>query len=147
MEKSSSRSLVLVLLLGLTLVETKDMFKDCTAMGNSLSCYGAKMVRNAIKQLASEKSLKLMPGVEIAQAETQQSDEERQRAYNEVTSDQEDTGPLGWITRYLTSHELKVNLGEMIRKSDLQRVVRTTLMTVHEAMSGDVEGSFRCEIV
>ncbi|XP_065088810.1 uncharacterized protein Osi5 [Ochlerotatus camptorhynchus] len=137
MEKSSARSLVLVLLLGLALVETKDMFKDCAGMGNSVSCYGAKMVRNVVKQLASEKSLQLVPGVEIVEAVTQRNEEER--AYNEITSEPEDTGLLGRITRYLTSHELKINLGEMIRKSELQRMVRTTLTTVHEEIAGDVE--------
>lgn len=129
--------LLLVLLMGLALpVESKDALKDCLGVKNSMYCFGTKIVQNGLKRLASEKSLQIMPGLEIVEAAPQGSAEEGYRSYNEINNE-EDTGVLGRVSRYLANHELKVNLGEMMRKNDLQNVLRT----IQDDMVGEMEGT------
>lgn len=135
MEKSSARlvfaAVVVVLVGGVDL--TSAVGKDCVGVESSLVCFGEKMLRNVMKRLGNEKSLQVLPGIEIAQIE--RSDEERERAFNEI--DGQDDGLLARLSRYLVNHELKINLGELVEKSTLQDAVRSTLRDV-----GDVEGSY-----
>ncbi|EAU78026.2 AGAP012556-PA [Anopheles gambiae str. PEST] len=86
--------------------------KECGGPDGGLSCHGAKIVRNLVRRLArtgkTDDALKLFPGVEIVAAGDV---EERERSLNEVTD--EDRTMFGRFARYLQSHELKVNFGQM----------------------------------
>ncbi|XP_062540352.1 uncharacterized protein LOC134208384 [Armigeres subalbatus] len=141
MENSSARSslvAVMFLAVGLVLpVYSKDVFKDCAGVENTVSCFGSKMVQNGLKRLASEKSLRIVPGVEIVEATPHDSDEEAYRSFNEIQ--EEETGVLGRVTRYLGNHELKINLGEMMGKIELRNVLQTTLKSFQDDMVGDIE--------
>ncbi|XP_055618238.1 uncharacterized protein LOC129763322 [Toxorhynchites rutilus septentrionalis] len=135
MEKSSARlvfAAVMVALVGwvnLTSAASSST-KDCVGVESSLVCFGEKMLRNVMKQVGKEKSLHVLPGVEIAQIV--RSDEERERAFNEI--DGTDEGLLGRLSRYLVDHELKINLGALVDNSKLQDAMRSTILDV-----GDVE--------
>ncbi|XP_058839365.1 uncharacterized protein LOC131694870 [Topomyia yanbarensis] len=110
-------------------------FKDCVGVDSTLACYGARVMRNVMKRLTSEKSLKLMPGVEIVPVE--RSDEEQDRTVNEIGEERE--GVLDRIGGYLASHELKINLGNMAQKGEIQNVVRSTLLTVQRELTENFE--------
>ncbi|XP_055586638.1 uncharacterized protein LOC129739241 [Uranotaenia lowii] len=117
--------------------------KDCSDAESTFLCYGRQMLRTVLKRLANERSLRLMPGIEIV--EISHSPEERERAFNEVDGSDGASGggPVGIlqrVARYLANHELKINLGELARRSDLQDVVRSTLKTMsQDVLGGDLE--------
>ncbi|KAL9694201.1 hypothetical protein quinque_013486 [Culex quinquefasciatus] len=138
MKQSVAVHAVVIFLVGVVFIGgVQAAFKDiggCARLDSAWSCYGGRILRNVVKQFAAEKSLELMPGVEIVQVD--RSGEERNRELNEV-DDRDDGSVTGSVTRYLTNHELKVNLGEMVRKSEIQNVVRATLETVHHEMARD----------
>ncbi|EDS30700.1 conserved hypothetical protein [Culex quinquefasciatus] len=117
MKQSVAVHAVVIFLVGVVFIGgVQAAFKDiggCARLDSAWSCYGGRILRNVVKQFAAEKSLELMPGVEIVQVD--RSGEERNRELNEV-DDRDDGSVTGSVTRYLTNHELKVNLGEMVRK-------------------------------
>lgn len=141
MKQSVAVHHVVIFLVGVVFIGgVQAAFKDiggCARLDSAWSCYGGRILRNVVKHLAAEKSLELMPGVEIVQVD--RSGEERNRELNEV-DDRDDGSVTGSVTRYLTNHELKVNLGEMVRKSEIRNVVRATLETVHHEMARDFGG-------
>ncbi|XP_062705638.1 uncharacterized protein LOC134283976 [Aedes albopictus] len=138
MEKSSARSAMLVLMAVMVIalalpVESKDVFKDCSGVKNSMYCFGSMMVQNGLKRLASEKSLQIAPGLEVVETASQESADEGYRSFNEVK--EEDTGVLARVSRYLANHELKINLSEMMRKNELQNVLKT----IQDDMVGEMQ--------
>lgn len=139
MEKSSARSAMLVLMAVMVIalalpVESKDVFKDCSGVKNSMYCFGSMMVQNGLKRLASEKSLQIAPGLEVVETASQESADEGYRSFNEVK--EEDSGVLARVSRYLANHELKINLSEMMRKNELQNVLKT----IQDDMVGEMQG-------
>ncbi|XP_062540354.1 uncharacterized protein LOC134208385 isoform X2 [Armigeres subalbatus] len=142
MQHSNVRSSLLValvlLLVGAALpVDSQDIFKDCAGVESEFYCFGSKIVQNGLKRLSGEKSLKLFTGVEVVAASPRKGDAEAYRSINEVDFD--DTSVLGRITRYLTSHEVKINVGEILRKSDIPNVIQTMVKNVQEEMRGEME--------
>ncbi|XP_053698683.1 uncharacterized protein LOC128745635 [Sabethes cyaneus] len=111
-------------------------FKDCVEADSPLSCYGAKMFRNVMKRLTREKSLRLTPGVEVI-AVGGDNNEEQQRSINEIGDERE--GIFDRIGRYLTTHELKINVGEILRRGDIQDVVRSVFGTVQRELLANIE--------
>uniref|UniRef100_A0AAG5D1I3 Protein osiris 5 n=1 Tax=Anopheles atroparvus TaxID=41427 RepID=A0AAG5D1I3_ANOAO len=113
--------------------------KDCGTSEGALSCHGAKIVRNLVKRLArSGKAeevgvVKLFPGVEIVQAG---SAEERERSFNEV-QDEERT-VFGRVGKYLQSHEIKINFGQLLKRSDIQDAIRTAFGAMDQEVIADV---------
>ncbi|EAT37361.1 AAEL010628-PA [Aedes aegypti] len=137
-QSSTSLLVALVfLLMGAALpVDSLDLFKECAGAKSSVSCFGNKMVQSGLKRLSSEKSLQLFPGVDIVEAapEANNDVEGSSRSYN----DQADTSVLGRIARYLTSHELKINFGELARKSDFQNAISSMVRNVQDDMLGEM---------
>ncbi|XP_040154686.1 uncharacterized protein LOC120895410 [Anopheles arabiensis] len=111
--------------------------KECGGPDGGLSCHGAKIVRNLVRRLArtgkTDDALKLFPGVEIVAAGDV---EERERSLNEVTD--EDRTMFGRFARYLQSHELKVNFGQMVQRGDIQEAIRTTFGAMDQEVIADV---------
>ncbi|XP_055546607.1 uncharacterized protein LOC129730957 [Wyeomyia smithii] len=109
--------------------------KDCIEADSPLSCYGAKMFRNVMKKLDKEKSLQLASGVEVVAIGD--AGEEQERALNAIGNEQE--GLFDRIGRYLATHELRFNVGEMVRKVDIQDVVRSVFNTVQQELMANME--------
>uniref|UniRef100_A0A182MPW8 Uncharacterized protein n=1 Tax=Anopheles culicifacies TaxID=139723 RepID=A0A182MPW8_9DIPT len=111
--------------------------KDCSGTDGGLSCHGAKIVRNLVRRLArsgkGDDALKLFPGVEIV---TNGDAEERERSLNEVADD--DRTMFGRFARYLQSHELKINFGQLVQRSDIQEAIRTTFGAMDQEVIADV---------
>ncbi|XP_049547965.1 uncharacterized protein LOC125959197 [Anopheles darlingi] len=106
----------------------------------ALSCHGAKVVRNLVKRLArpvkvdETGGLKLFPGVEIV--ELTNGAEERERSFNEVT--EEERTVFGRIGKYLQSHEIKINFGQLLKRSDIQDAIRTAFGSMDQEVIADV---------
>uniref|UniRef100_A0A182Q5Q3 Uncharacterized protein n=1 Tax=Anopheles farauti TaxID=69004 RepID=A0A182Q5Q3_9DIPT len=111
--------------------------KDCGGAEGGISCHGAKIVRNLVRRLArsgnADDTLKLYPGVEIVEAI---SAEERERSLNEVTDD--DRSIFGRFARYLQNHELKINFGQLVQRSDIQEAIRTAFGAMDQEVIADV---------
>ncbi|XP_035775011.1 uncharacterized protein LOC118457487 [Anopheles albimanus] len=113
--------------------------KDCGMGEGALSCHGAKVVRNLVKRLArpvkvdESGAMKLFPGVEIVELPTV---EEQERSFNEVT--EEDRTVFGRIGRYLQSHEIKINFGQLLKRSDIQDAIRTAFGSMDQEVIADV---------
>ncbi|XP_062705633.1 uncharacterized protein LOC115267375 [Aedes albopictus] len=136
--QSSSSSLLVALvflLIGAALpVKSLDVFKECAGAKSSVSCFGSKMVQSGLKRLSSEKSLQLFPGVDIVEAPVDSNEPEGARSY----TDKEDSSVLGRIARYLSSHEMKINFGELARKSNFQNAIGSMVRNVQDDMLGEM---------
>ncbi|XP_058118113.1 uncharacterized protein LOC131289490 [Anopheles ziemanni] len=130
--------LCVVVLVGCTLALGSAQ-KDCGTSEGALSCHGAKIVRNLVKRLArSGKSeevgvVKLFPGVEIVDAS---GSEDRERSFNEVPD--EDRTVFGRVGKYLQSHEIKINFGQLLKRSDIQDAIRTAFGSMDQEVIADV---------
>ncbi|XP_052863715.1 uncharacterized protein LOC128270355 [Anopheles cruzii] len=127
-----------VLAIGSALSVAKDQ-KDCGTGEGSLSCHGAKVARHLLKRLARPVKLeevsvvKLFPGVEIVDVS---DGEERERSLNEVT--EEDRTVFGRVGKYLQSHEIKINFGQLLKRSDIQDAIRTAFGSLDQDVIADV---------
>uniref|UniRef100_A0A182N5N8 Uncharacterized protein n=1 Tax=Anopheles dirus TaxID=7168 RepID=A0A182N5N8_9DIPT len=112
--------------------------KDCGGAEGGLSCHGAKIVRNLVRRMSrsgsADDALKLLPGVEIVEAN---GAEERERSLNEVTPD-DDRSMFGRFARYLQHHELKINFGQLVQRSDIQEAIRTAFGAMDQEVIADV---------
>jgi hypothetical protein len=112
--------------------------------GNSeprIVCNGVKIVKSLMRQISEMDSIKLLPGVEIVQNEKQDY-----LATNEVdTFDMKgkDYGLLGQIGRFLKSHDVKINLSEIVKKDDVEEIYRSVVNLVQNQ---DVAGE-RCSFI
>uniref|UniRef100_A0A182SDS2 Uncharacterized protein n=1 Tax=Anopheles maculatus TaxID=74869 RepID=A0A182SDS2_9DIPT len=111
--------------------------KDCGGTDGGLSCHGAKIVRNLVQRLArsgkADDALKLFPGVEIV---ANGDPEERERSLNDVADD--DRSMFGRFARYLQNHELKINFGQLVQRSDIQEAIRTAFGAMDQEVIADV---------
>ncbi|XP_052890286.1 uncharacterized protein LOC128298559 [Anopheles moucheti] len=110
--------------------------KDCGGIDGGLSCHGAKIVRSLVRRLARsgpDDALKLFPGVEIV---ANDDAEERERSLNEVADD--DRTMFGRFARYLQSHELKINFGQLVQRGDIKEAIRTAFGAMDQEVIADV---------
>ncbi|XP_058443934.1 uncharacterized protein LOC131425790 [Malaya genurostris] len=137
MRKATERLVVVLFWVGIAnCADATFGFKDCAGSESILTCYGSRIVQNVVKRLSSEKSLKLMPGVEIVSVNHNDDGPDR-TVSNEISNERE--GVLERIGRYLENHALKINLGDVVQRNLIQDVVRSSLSTVHRQLAENFE--------
>lgn len=108
---------------------------DCNKADSVVLCHGAKAIRNVMHHVVFNKNgieqpLKILPGLEIVPLRDDSillSDNPAGRS-----NTQESDTYLGRVAKYLSSHELKIRLSDIIQKSDFNEVLATTLKGINE---------------
>ncbi|XP_053672242.1 uncharacterized protein LOC128722590 [Anopheles nili] len=113
----------------------------CSGPDGALACHGTRLVRTLVRRMArgtspadESGSVRLLPGVEIVESAAEGPTVERERSLNE----EEDRTVLGRIGRYLQQHELRINLGQMVQRGDIQEAIRGAFGAIDPELVADV---------
>lgn len=109
-----------VFVLSVLALSSADMCKDSP---NPLSCHGARVVREALRQLAPVEGadvMRLADGIEVVEIAPASA-----RANGARSLPQDDT-LLGRLARYLESHELKIRLNNLMPSPQFRELLAAT---------------------
>lgn len=104
--------------------------EDCNETDAPLLCHGNRVIRSVVDQvLDSDKSFRLVPGIEIVQLPVNETSDGSNFGGRSSVSG----GSNGYIDRvfkYLQGHELKINLHDLLKNSDVHGSLSRTFNEV-----------------
>lgn len=107
--------------------------EDCSNTDSPLLCHGNRVIRSVVDQVLdsghSEKSFRLVPGLEIVQLPVNATSEGSDLGGRSSASG----GSNGYVDRvfkYLQGHELKINFHDLLKNSDVHGALSRTFNEV-----------------
>lgn len=107
--------------------------EDCSETDAPLLCHGNRVIRSVVDQVRhgglSEKSFRLVPGVEIVQIPVNETSDVSEIGGRSSASG----GSNGYVDRvfkYLQGHELKINLHDLLKNTDIHGALSRTFNEV-----------------
>lgn len=116
---------IAIVLIGLTQADN-----NCSDSESQFLCHGSRVVRNVVDNVLSggytEKPFKLVTGVEIVQVVPNAS----MRGDTGGRNQQGTTGYLERVLNYLQGHELRINLNDLMKKTEFGEALSRTFKDI-----------------
>lgn len=107
--------------------------EDCSKTDAPLLCHGNRVIRSVVDQVLdsgnSEESFRLAPGVEIVQLPVNKTSDVNDFGGRSSASGGSN-GYLDRVFKYLQGHELKINLHDLLKNSDVHGALSRTFNDV-----------------
>lgn len=108
--------------------------EDCSETDAPLLCHGSRVIRSVVDQVLdsghSEKSFRLVPGLEIVQLPPVNATSDGSDIGGRSSASGGSNGYVERVFKYLQGHELKINFHDLLKNTDVHGALSRTFNAV-----------------